>query len=77
MTLYLDRDTGEVRDDEDRGGDLISTVEGPPWTLPGDAMTAVKQSFPNENASVSVNDLIRTLEAAAGDVEFGTPPDSS
>lgn len=70
MTLYLDPESGDVKDED---GTVIGTADGPPYQIPDDVLEAVKKSFPSDHSSVSVNDLIRTLEASGGDVEFGTP----
>jgi hypothetical protein len=70
MTIYINTETGEVKADD---GTLIGTVDGPPFTKPDDAIEAVKSQYPSDFSSLSVQDQLWTIEAAGGDVEFGTP----
>jgi len=70
MTLVIDRETGEVRDKSD--GTVIGTVDGPPWTRPDDAQTAVKNQL-TSTTIVSVQDLVWTLDASSEDVEWANP----
>jgi len=71
MTLIIDRKANEVRDKSD--GTVVGSIDGPPYTIPDDAMQAVKDQFPSDHASVSVQDLMWTLDAAGGDVEWANP----
>jgi len=71
MTLVIDREAGEIRDKSD--GTVIGTVDGPPYTIPDDAQKAVKKQLPSGDVSVSVQDLIWTLDAAGGRVEWANP----
>jgi len=71
MTLIIDREAGEVRDKSD--GTVIGSVDGPPWTKPDDAQIAVKNQLPNDDISISVQDLEWVLDAASEDVEWANP----
>jgi hypothetical protein len=72
MTWYLDRETGDVYD---HNGSKVGTVDGPPYTIPEDVKDVLWDSFPSDDASVSVDELKGVLDVADGGVEFGTPPE--
>lgn len=71
MTLVIDRENNEVRDKSD--GTVVGPIDGPPYNKPEDAREAVKNQFPSDHASVSVQDLWWTIDAASGDVEWANP----
>lgn len=70
MTLIIDREKNEVRDED---GNVVGEISGPPYEKPSDAQQAVKEQFPSEHSSVSVQDLMWTIDAASGDVEWADP----
>lgn len=72
MTFYLDPETGDVYDNN---GAVVGQSDDPPYTIPDDVRDVLFDSFPNDHASVSVDDIKAILEVAVGDVEFGTPPE--
>jgi len=75
MTWYLDSETGDVYNPS---GEVVGNVDGPPFTIPDDIRQAVlDEVLSNENASVRGVHLKAVLEVSSGDVEFGTPPDTS
>lgn len=71
MTLIIDRENDEVRDSET--GTLVGELDGPPYSKPTDALKVVKNQFPSDHASVSVQHLMWTIDAASGNVEWANP----
>lgn len=72
MTWHLDTDTGELYDPD---GTVVTTLAGPPYTIPNDAQAWAASEFREMTmADLTTDILANYAELWVGDIEAGQPP---